>query len=132
MPLTALCIIFVMSGIWSCSPKVITQTRTEYVYQDRVQRDSIYLRDSICVTEKAKGDTVYIEKNILKYIYKDKIRKDTVRIEKHDTTTITKEVKVEKPLSRAQRAKQDAFWWLVLAVAGLGTWTFRKQILRLI
>lgn len=41
---------------------------------------------------------------------------------------IIKEVPVEKPLSWWQRAELAVFWWLVLAVALLGAWTFRKPL----
>ena len=45
---------------------------------------------------------------------------------------IIKEVKVEKPLSPIQKAKIGAFWWLLALVLGLGAWTFRKPLLKLI
>jgi uncharacterized membrane protein len=57
-------------------------TKTVYVpvhsisteYRDKIQRDSIYLHDSIRIT--IKGDTVKIEK--YKYLYQDKFVHDTI------------------------------------------------------
>lgn len=114
----------------SCSPRIIEHTKTEYVYRDRVVRDSLYLHDSIYVKEYVKGDTVFSQKYVYKYIYKDKYRTDTLLREVHDTTRIP--VQIEKPLSWAQKTKLGAFWWLLGAVVALLAWTFRKTLLKLL
>ena len=114
----------------SCSPRIIEHTKTEYVYRDRIVRDSLYLHDSIYVKEYIKGDTVFTQKFVYKYIYKDKYRTDTLLREVHDTTQIP--VQIEKPLSWAQKTKLGAFWWLLGAVAALLVWTFRKTLLKLL
>lgn len=83
-------------------------TRTVYIPQTTVQRDSIYLhthsRDSIwihdSVTIKEKGDTISIEKWCTKYV--EKLVTDTAYIERTDT--IVQAYPVEKPLSTMQRA----------------------------
>lgn len=83
-------------------------TRTIYVPQFSVERDSIYLhthsRDSIwihdSVTIKEKGDTIRIEKWRTKYV--EKLVTDTAYIERTDT--IVQAYPVEKPLSTMQRA----------------------------
>lgn len=60
---------------------------------------------------------------------------DTTTINEHyektDSTTV-QYVQVEKPLSPIQKAKIGAFWWLLALVLGLGAWTFRKPLLKLI
>ncbi len=114
----------------SCSPRIIEHTKTEYVYRDRIVRDSLYLHDSIYVKEYIKGDTVFTQKFVYKYIYKDKYRTDTLLREVHDTTQIP--VQIEKPLSWAQKTKLGAFWWLLGAVVALLAWTFRKTLLKLL
>ena len=54
-------------------------------------------------------------------------RRDSVSVrEVHDTTAV--EVKVEKPLSWAQKAKIGAFPWLLLGLIGALVWIFRKWI----
>lgn len=96
----------------TASRDVIKHNETIYKYQDRqdsifralLLRDSIYARDSIYVREK--GDTVYqyVEKMRYQYIdrvdtiYRNVLRCDTVYINRTDTTTVIKEVKVEKPV----------------------------------
>lgn len=114
----------------SCSPRIVEHVRTEVVYRDRVQKDSVYFRDSVFVSEKVKGDTVYIDRFKYKYIYKDKYKTDTLLREVHDTTTV--EVKVEKPLPAWKSAKLGAFWWLVAALGVALLWIFRKPLLKLL
>lgn len=91
---------------------VTRHSETIYKYQDRQDsvfkalflRDSIYVHDSIYVRDK--GDTVYQYVEKLRYQYKDRVdtiyknvlRCDTVYIERTDTTTVIKEVRVVKPV----------------------------------
>ena len=109
-----LCWILAALLMISCtaSRDVIKHNETFYRYQDRqdsifkalLLRDSIYARDSIYVREK--GDTVYqyVEKMRYQYIdrmdtiYRNVLRCYTVYINRTDTTTVIKEVKVEKPV----------------------------------
>lgn len=115
-----------------CSPRIIETVRTEYVYQDRIERDTTFIHDSTYIKEFVKGDTIRITEYRDHLVYRYKYIRDTLAT--HDTTAIEaiKEVEVEKPLSAGQRAKIGAFWYLVVAIAGLGLWTFRKQILALL
>ena len=103
-------------------------TRTIYVPQISVERDSIYLhthsRDSIwihdSVTIKEKGDTIRIEKWRTKYV--EKLVTDTAYIERTDT--IVQAYPVEKPLSTMQKA------WIKLGK--IGTAIFIGAIIALI
>lgn len=89
-------IIAVILAMCSC-------TRTVYVPQTTIQRDSIYItqykRDSIYMHDSIfqwlKADTMYIEKWHTKYI--EKLSTDTLYIEKADTLRIP--YPVEKPIS---------------------------------
>ncbi len=82
-------------------------TRTVYVPQTSIQRDSIYItqykRDSIYMRDSIfqflKADTMYIEKWHTKYI--ERLSTDTLYIEHNDT--IREPYPVEKPLSYAQK-----------------------------
>ena len=111
-----------------CSPRIIEKVRTEYVAQEVHHRDTIITRDSVYIREWMKGDTVFVDRFRDRYVYRDRWR-DSIQI-KVDSFAVerVKEVQVEKPLPWAQKAKIGAFWWLVLAVAGLAAWTFRKPI----
>lgn len=112
----------------SCSPKIVEKWNTQYVYRDVHHRDTIITRDSVYIREWMKGDTVFVDRFRDRYVFRDRWR-DSIRVQV-DSFAIerVKEVQVEKPLSWGKRAKIGAFWWLVLAVAGLGVWTFRKPL----
>lgn len=109
-----------------CSPKIIERI---VVQRDTLQvhhRDTTYRRDSIYIREWMKGDTVYVDRYRDRYVFRDRWR-DSIQVrERHDTTTV--EVKVEKPLSWAQKAKIGAFPWILLALIGSLVWIFRKFI----
>lgn len=62
--------------------------KTDSIYVDRYQRDSIYQRDSVFVNRWIAGDTVYQDKVVWKYIYRDKIKYDTVAILRSDTLRV--------------------------------------------
>ena len=89
-------------------------------------RDTTYRRDSVYIREWMKGDTVYVDRFRDRYVFRDRWRDSVSVREVHDTTAV--EVKVEKNLSWAQKAKIGAFPWLVLAVIGAALWIFRKWV----
>lgn len=115
----------------SCSPRIIEHIRyqRDTTYIEKVQIDSIYKKDSVFVKEK--GDTIFI--------YKEKVREkykfvhDTIRMVKVDSVAVEhiKEVKVEKPLSWWQKARMNAFWWLLGGIVICLLWIFRKFIFKL-
>lgn len=82
-------------------PVTVVEHHTDSIYFTKVQRDSIWMHDSIHVTEK--GDTVKIEKWHTRYVYK--IRIDTLYVYKIDSIPkpypVIKEV--EKPLTKTQK-----------------------------
>ena len=107
-------IILLASAIWSCrSVKYVPveTVKTDSVYVNKVQRDSIRLQDSIFVF--VKGDTVRIEK--YKYLYRDRVVVDTVRLVERDSVQVA--VPVEKELSRWQRWKLDLGSFAMAAIA---------------
>ena len=114
----------------SCSPRIVERVVYQHDTTQVVRIDSIwqYQHDSVYVREK--GDTVY--KYVEKIRYRDRFRIDTlvsVR-ELHDTTVV--ERKVDKPLSKIQKAKIGAFWWLLAGLAACLGWIFRKPLLAII
>ena len=124
-------IIFVASGICSCTKKIyvpVESVRTEYI--DRMQRDSIYMLDSVRIVQR--NDTVFLYKyqNVYKYRnVSDSIYiKDTIR----EPFAVEKIVKVEKQLSWYQNICVKGFSFLLAAIAGYFVVTFRKKIWTLI
>lgn len=96
--------ILLTSAICSCKsiqyvPVVTIKSDTTYI--NKLQRDSIYERDSIFI--RSQGDTVLIEK--FKYKYVDRLVRDTTYISKVDSIQVP--YPVEKQLTKWQQFKQD-------------------------
>lgn len=107
----------VLAGCRSVRYVPVEAVRTDSVYVDRWQRDSVYLKDSVYVSQRMSGDTVYVDKVAHKYVYRDKWRTDTVEAVRWRSVEVP--VEVEKPLGWWERTRLKAFWWLVGAVAAL-------------
>ena len=119
-----ICSIILLALLSACSPKIIERVVVQRDTTVVHHRDSILRRDSVWMKEYVKGDTVYIEKYKDRYVFRDRWR-DSIQIrERHDTTTV--EVKVERQLTWAQKAKIGAFPWVLLALVGALLWIFRK------
>ena len=119
----------------SCgTSRVVSQDRYVYVtdtcYRDVLKIDSVFVKDSIYIREKA--DTVFFYKD--RYEYKYIYLRDTSYVAVHDSIYIEKEIAipVEKELTLGQKVRQKSFWWLLAGVLGLSGWTFRKPIWKLI
>ena len=79
----------------------VEKIRTDTTYITKHQRDSIWLHDSVMVSDK--GDTIKIEKWHTKYVSKEV--HDTLYLATHDTIPQPYPVTqyVEKPLSTTER-----------------------------
>lgn len=121
-----LCLVSVLSGCKRIEyVQVPVETvRTDTAYVSKVDRDSIYLRDSIYVMEK--GDTVTVWK--FRYLYRDKTVRDTIFRSRTDSIQVP--VVVEKKLTRWQQAKLDvggiAIGIALAAVIGGALWLVGK------
>lgn len=115
--------IFLISGIWFTSCRSIQYVPIETIktnteYRDRLQRDSIHIKDSVLMF--VKGDTVFRDRWHTEY--RDKLIRDTINI----TDTVKTEVPypVEKKLSKWQSFKMNIGGYsmiilLVLFIAGI-------------
>ena len=125
MVLMFLVVFAVMAMCSSCTttqyvPVIEHQTDTLIVTQH--QRDSIWMHDSIRVTEK--GDTVRIEKWHTKYVQK----------EVHDTTYISKRDTIPQPYPITEYVEKPLAWWqkTLMYLGGLlivifGIWVWRTK-----
>ena len=123
--------VFLASSLPGCS--LLLPRETVHTVHDTTtvhHRDSLHFRDSIYVREWMKGDTVYVDRFRDRYVYRDRWRDSVAVREVHDTTTVEK--KVEKSLSKWQKAKIGAFPWLLGGVLLLLCWVFRKPLLALL
>ncbi len=93
----------------SCSPRVrvvpVERTRTEW--RDRLRLDSVYVHDSIYLTERMAGDTIYKVKEV--YRWRDRWRVDTINTGRTDSVRVTEVVEVPAKLTAWQSMRLKAF-----------------------
>lgn len=104
---TACCALFSCKGVQYVPVETI-RLETERVVD--IQRDSVYILDSIYVRET--NDTVYITK--WRTEYKEALRIDTFNVERIDTLNTI--VEVEKKLTKVQQLKMDVGAGVLYAV----------------
>lgn len=86
----------------SCSTTKVVEVervKTDTTYITKWQRDSVWLHDSIHVTEK--GDTVRIERWHTKYIEK----------QVHDTTYVATHDTIPQPYEVVKEVQAELSWW---------------------
>lgn len=93
-------------------PKEVVKTE----YRDRLQKDTMYVKDSIFV--KQKGDTIYIDKWHTQYV--EKVRIDTCTIDHYSVET--KVITQEKQLTKWESFKMNiggyCLFLLLLIIVG--------------
>ena len=105
----------------------VPSVSVDSVYVDRWLRDSVYLHDSVFVNHYSKGDTVYVDKVVTKYKYKDRWRQDTVAVVRADSVQVP--YPVEKDLGWWEKTRLYSFPVLVAMVAVLAfviVWLVKK------
>lgn len=115
--LAVLIVISLLCGCKTVRYVPVETVRTDSVYVDRWQRDSVYVRDSVWVNRWTAGDTVYQDKVVYKWRYRDRRLWDTLRILRYDTVEMP--VPVERELGWLERARLKMFWPLVVVVVVL-------------
>ena len=113
----------------SCSRSVyvpVETVRVDTFVKTAVRVDSVRLTDSVYVSERTVGDTVYIVKTRTQWRDRLQLRIDTVYRSQTDTLTKVVEVVVEK------KAKRRKVWpWLLAALAvGVVFFTFASLLSR--
>ena len=101
--------VFIIYMLASCRTEYIPieSVRYDSIYFAKMQKDSIYIQDSIYIKEK--GDTVFVDK--FKYIYKYVNIQDTCFIEKTDSILIP--YPIERKLTWWERKTQNLGDWIV-------------------
>lgn len=107
-------LISLLSGCKSVQYVPVETVRTDSVYIDRFQRDSIYQRDSVFVNRWTAGDTVYQDKVVWKYVYRDKVKYDTVAILRSDTVRVP--YPVERRLTKWEQVRLNVGGWVIALV----------------
>ena len=119
-------------ALTSCSPRVrlvpVEHTRVEW--RERLRLDSIYVHDSIYLTERMAGDTIYKVKEV--YRWRDRWRIDTINAGRIDSIPVTEVVEVPAKLTAWQAWQLKAFAPLAVIAVLLGAWVTRKLWLPLL
>lgn len=107
-------LISLLAGCKSVQYVPLETVKTDSMYIDRYQHDSIYLRDSVYVNRWTAGDTVYQDKIVYKYIYRDKVKYDTINILRSDTVCVP--YPVERRLTRWEQVRLNVGGWAIAVV----------------
>ena len=131
MPLFVVVVILLLfCGCCTCKPTQIVIDKDSTGWHSEWQIDTIREVDSVFVSIREKGDTVWMEK--YKYVYRYKTRD----VEVHDTTTIVEKETVEVPVEVVKEVPRKKSWfdktqqygfWLLLAIWGF---KYRNRILK--
>lgn len=95
--LVACAVLTLLFGCTTTRYVPVPSISVDSVYVDRFHRDSVYLHDSVFVNRWTQGDTVFVDKVVTKYKYKDRWRYDTVAVVRTDSVRVP--YPVEKELS---------------------------------
>lgn len=124
-------ILSLLAGCKSVQYVPVETVRTDSIYVDRYQRDSIYQRDSVFVNRWIAGDTIYQDKVVWKYVYRDMVKYDTVATLRSDTINVP--YPVECKLSKWEQLKLNVGGWaisiiiiIVLIVMGCMVYKLKK------
>ena len=125
-----------LSALSSCKTRTVVMTvpeiRTDTVMITKWQRDSIWAHDSVHVSEKTKGDTVWLEVSKWHTKYVEKQVHDTIYQAKRDSIPVPYEVIKEVPakLSKTQKGLMTLGILTLMAAVIFGAF-WLKKILRL-
>ena len=101
----------------------VPEYHTDTLIANKVQKDSIWVHDSVSVREK--GDTVWIEKWHTKYALKEV--HDTTYIHKTDSVPAPFPVETIKEVEKPLKWWQETLMWIGVACIGLlGLWLWLK------
>lgn len=124
-------LISILTGCKSVQFVPVETVKTDSVYIDRFQRDSIYQRDSVFVNRWTAGDTVYQDKVVWKYVYRDKVKYDTVSVLRSDSVRVP--YPVERRLTKWEQVGLNVGGWVIalvvitiLVVVGWAIYKIRK------
>ena len=124
-------LISILTGCKSVQYVPVETVRTDSVYIDRYQHDSIYQRDSVFVNRWTAGDTVYQDKIVYKYVYRDNVKYDTVSVLRSDTVRVP--YPVERRLTKWEQVRLNVGGWaigvviiIILIVVGYKMYKLKK------
>ena len=127
--LLACLLVTLLAGCRTVRYVPVPSVSVDSVYVDRFTHDSVYLMDSVYVNRYVFGDTVYVDKVSMKYLYRDRWRHDTVAVVRRDSVQIP--MPVEREFGWWERARLKLFWPLAAVVVVLAVavwWLARRKV----
>lgn len=122
-------VLLCLGSCCTCKEMPSIEVRTDTVYQSKVQRDSIHVRDSIYIHDYAKGDTLYRDRHHWHTEYVERLRTDTLFEVRTDSIPYPVKEFVEVPRKKSWFDKTQQYgFWLFLALWGI---KYRKKLLAL-
>lgn len=113
-----LVLIALICGGCSTTKYVPVETiKRDTVYQSKIERDSVYLHDSVYVKEWQKGDTIYRDRDRWHTKYVEKEVHDTLYQSKTDSIAVP--YPVEKELTWWEKKKIEFGELAMVVMAGL-------------
>ena len=113
-----LLLIALICGGCSTTKYVPVETiKCDTVYQSKIERDSVYLHDSVYVKEWQKGDTIYRDRDRWHTKYVEKEVHDTLYQSKTDSIAVP--YPVEKELTWWEKKKIEFGELAMVVMAGL-------------
>lgn len=110
-----------MVGCRTLPEPVAVRVERDSIYLRSVERDSVFVRDSVTIREK--GDTVYRDR--WRVEYRERVLRDTAWIERNDT--ITNVVEVERALTWWERVKMETGGVVMVGFVALAAWGILKM-----
>lgn len=103
--LKGFCAAAIAASLSACksSVAIVERVRVDTTYISKVQRDSIYLHDSVAVRQEIKGETIYAYVDRWHTQYKYIVRTDTLTRARVDSIPYPVEIVRQVPRHRA--------WW---------------------
>jgi hypothetical protein len=110
-------IVLLCSGCTTTKYVPVETIKTDTVYQSRIERDSVYLHDSVYVKEWQKGDTVFRDRDRWHTKYVEREVHDTLYQSMVDSIAVP--YPVEKELSWWAKKKIEFGELAMIIMAGL-------------
>lgn len=110
-------IVLLCSGCTTTKYVPVETIKTDTVYQSMIERDSVYLHDSVYVKEWQKGDTVFRDRDRWHTKYVEREVHDTLYQSRVDSIAVP--YPVEKSLSWWQRKKIEFGELAMFIIVGL-------------
>ena len=117
-----------LQGCRTPAPTIVERVRTDTAYVSKIQRDSVWLHDSVMVERWLRGDTVFEFRDRWHVKYVERLRTDTVYRARVDSVPVPYEVEklVERQLTWWQRLRLGIGSAVLIGLVGFVAWRLRR------